>query len=225
MAKIKKPTTKVVLRKDKVLSSGKYPVVLRITFNRKPKYYVLKGDNGTLSAEEHKWNNEIGRFNRDKKSNQFLDRYEMKANEILRELELNDFTFSAFENRYFKKYETDHVTSFIDHLIDKLKAEERLGSANCYKDTRNRIVEFKPNIFFKDINFKFLESFERRLLDKGNSINSIGLYMRTLRAIYNKAVAEEIINGEDYPFKKYKIKTGKPSKRALSKDDIKKLMK
>ena len=159
MAKIKKPTTKIVLRKDKVLSSGEYPVVLRITFNRKPKYYALKGDNGTLSAEVHKWNNEIGRYNRDKKSNQSLDRYEMKASEILKELELGDFTFSAFENRYFKKYETDNVTSFINHLIENLKKEERLGSANCYKDTRNRLGEFKANVFFKDINFFLMLDF------------------------------------------------------------------
>ena len=44
MAKIKKPSVKIVLRKEKVLLSGKYPVMLRITFNRKVKYYVLKGE-------------------------------------------------------------------------------------------------------------------------------------------------------------------------------------
>jgi integrase len=48
--------------------------------------------------------------------------------------------------------------------------------------------------------------------------------MRTLRAVYNKAITEEIINDVNYPFKKYKIKTGNPPKRALSKEDIVKLM-
>ena len=48
--------------------------------------------------------------------------------------------------------------------------------------------------------------------------------MRTLRAIYNKAVSEGLIREDKYPFKKYKIKTGNPSKRALTKDDIVKLM-
>ena len=224
MAKIKKPTSKIVLRKDKVLSSGKYPVVLRITFNRKPKYYVLKGDNSTLSAELNKWNSLIGRFNRDKKSNQFLDQYEMKANEVLRELEFRDFTFIAFEDRYFKKYETESITSFIDHLIAKLKSESRLSSASSYRDTRNRLIEFKLKLSFQDINFRFLEDFERHLREKGNSINSIGIYMRTLRAIYNKAVVEGLIKEENYPFKKFKIKTGNPTKRALTKDDIVKLM-
>ena len=225
MAKIKKPTSKIVLRKDKVLSSGKHPIMLRITFNRKPKYYVLKGNNSTLSSELNKWNSEIGRFNRDKKSNQFLDQYEVKANEVLRELEFGEFTFTAFEDRYFKKYETESITSFIDHLIEELKSENRLSSASSYRDTRNRLTEFKSKISFHDINLKFLEEFERHLQAKGNAINSIGIYMRTLRAIYNKAVSEELIREENYPFKKYKIKTGNPSKRALTKDDMVKILK
>ena len=54
MSKIKKPTVKIVLRKDKKLLSGKHPVYLRIIFNRKVKYYVLKDDTSTISCE---WNN------------------------------------------------------------------------------------------------------------------------------------------------------------------------
>jgi len=69
-----------------------------------------------------------------------------------------------------------------------------------------------------------LQSFEKHLRDKGNSINSIGIYMRTLRAVYNKAIAEEIIQDDNYPFKKYKIKTGNPSRWVLSKEDMIKLM-
>ena len=143
MAKIKKPTTKIVLRKDKILSSGKHPIMLRVTFNRKPKYYVLKGNSATLSSELNKWNSEIGRFNRDKKSNQFLDQYELKAYEVLRQLEHSNFSFSAFEDRYFKKHETESISTFIDHLIEKLKNENRLNSASSYRDTRNRLKEFK----------------------------------------------------------------------------------
>ena len=224
MAKIKKPTVKIILRKDKVLASGKYPVMLRVTFNRKPKYYVLKGENSTLSCELHKWNKDIGRFNRDKKSNQFLDQYELRANEVLRQLGHGDFSFTAFENRYFKKYDTKSITSFFNHLIEKLKTENRLSSASSYRDTRNRLSEYKSDLSFQDIDLRFLESFEKHLQNKGNSINSIGIYMRTLRAVYNKAIAEEIINDANYPFKTYKIKTGNPSKRALSKEDMVKLM-
>ncbi len=220
MARIKKPSVKLVLRKDKTLVSGEYPVMLRITFNRKPKYYALKGENGTISCDLKKWNETIGRFNRNKELNLYLDQYEVRANEVLRELEFSDFTFLAFENKYFKKYEREGVISFINHLIIKLKEENRLGSASSYKDTRNRLLEFKSKIYFNDIDFKFLKNFEKYLIDKGNSINSIGIYMRTLRAVYNKAIAEELIKEEAYPFRKYKIKSGNSTKRALTKKDM-----
>ena len=225
MSKIKKPTVKIVLRKDKKLSSGEHPVYLRITFNRKVKYYVLKDNSITISCEYKKWNTVIGRFNRDKQTNQFLDQYELKANTILRDFEIVEFSFHAFEDRFFKKYDSQNVISFINDLIDKLKSENRIGSAHSYKDTRNRLLEYRPKVLFAEIDLKFLEGLEMYLTDKGNSINSIGLYMRTLRAIYNKAIEAGLIKGDGYPFKKYKIKTGTPTKRALSKEDIIKLMK
>ena len=59
---------------------------------------------------------------------------------------------------------------------------------------------------FEDVSLKFLKKFEKQLADKGNSTSSISIYLRTLRATYNKAVAEELIQQGEYPFKKFKIK-------------------
>ena len=123
-----------------------HPVMLRIIFNRRPKYYVLKGEEETIACLEKKWNAELGRLNLNKELNHFLDHYELRAREVLRELEFVDFTFVAFENKYFKSYDRQKVITFTDHLIEKLTEEGRLGSASSYKDTRNRIIEFKSNI-------------------------------------------------------------------------------
>jgi site-specific recombinase XerD len=224
MARIKKPTIKIVLRKGKTLANGNNPIYLRLTFNRKAKYYVLKGEQETLSCQPKKWNEELGRFNRNKELNHFLDQYELRAKKVLRELESIDFTFVAFENKYFRRYDRQIVISYFDHLIEKLIEERRLGSAYSYKDTRNRINEYKPDIHFQDLDFNFLERFEKHLLAKGNSINSIGIYMRTLRAVFNKAIADDLVKEDLYPFKKYKIKTGNATKRALTKRDMLKII-
>ena len=224
MARIKKPTIKIVLRKGKTLANGNSPIYLRLTFNRKAKYYVLKGEQETLSCQPKKWNEELGRYNRNKDLNHFLDQYELRAKEVLRELESIDFTFVAFENKYFRRYDRQKIISYFDHLIEKLIEERRLGSAYSYKDTRNRITEFKPDIHFQDLDFHFLERFEKHLLAKGNSINSIGIYMRTLRAVFNKAIADDLVKEDLYPFKKYKIKTGNATKRALTKVDMLKII-
>jgi integrase len=64
--------------------------------------------------------------------------------------------------------------------------------------------------------------FEEDLLQRGLKKNSIYVYMRTLRAAYNKAIAEGFIKPDLYPFKSYKVIKFKQEtlKRALKKDDI-----
>jgi integrase len=225
MARIKKPTIKIVLRKDKTLASGKHPVFLRLTFNRKPKYYVLKGEQGTLSCGLKKWNETLGRYSRNKELNHFLDHYELKANKVIRDLENADFTFQHFEEKYFNNYDETKVIPFINGIIEKLFSEKKHGTSDVYRDTRNRIMEFKPKVSFQDINYRFLDEFENHLISKGNSASTVSIYLRTLRAAYNKAIIADVVKMDLYPFKKFKIKSGNASKRALTKKDMQLLMK
>lgn len=224
MARIKKPTIKIVLRKDKILASGDLPVFLRLTFNRKPKYYVLKGEQGTLSCGLKKWNETLGRYNRNKELNQFLDQYELRANQVIRDLENFDFSFQYFEEKYFRNYDETIVVPFINGIIEKLASEKKHGTADVYRDTRNRVIEFKPNISFQEIDYRLLGEFEKHLISKGNSASTVSIYLRTLRAAYNKAIIADVVKMDLYPFKKFKIKSGSATKRALTKKDMKLLM-
>ncbi len=52
-------------------------------------------------------------------------------------------------------------------------------------------------------------------LGKGNSYNGLAGYLRTIRAIFNKALKDGVIEKEFYPFADYKIKTVPIEKRAL----------
>ena len=160
MGHIKKPTIKIVLRKDKELASGKYPVNLRVTFNRKPRYYTLKGDKETMTSDLIKWNEELGRYNRNRELNHFIESYEHRAKAVLDELKNKDFTFPLFESKFFKKYESTKIVDFINSIISKLKSEDKLGNAQVYKDTRNRLMEFNKNVKFEDVSLKFLKKFE-----------------------------------------------------------------
>ena len=225
MARIKKPTIKIILRKDKILASGEHPVFLRLTFNRKVKYFVLKGEQGTLSCEIKKWNEHLGRYNRNKELNHFLDQYELNANQVIRDLENIDFSFQLFEEKYFKNYDETKVVPFINDIIKKLASEKKHGTADVYRDTRNRILEFKPKVSFQDIDYRFLSEFENHLISNGNSASTVSIYLRTLRAAYNKAIVANVVKMDLYPFKKFKIKSGKASKRALTKNDMQLLMK
>ena len=42
---------------------------------------------------------------------------------------------------------------------------------------------------------------------KGNTPNGLAVYLRSIRAIYNRAIKAGIVSEQYYPFKKYTIKT------------------
>ena len=60
--------------------------------------------------------------------------------------------------------------------------------------------------------------------NKGTSVNGLSVYMRTIRAIYNRAIKDGIINKDGYPFREYQIKHEPTAKRAISKDKIQRIM-
>jgi integrase/recombinase XerD len=60
---------------------------------------------------------------------------------------------------------------------------------------------------------------------KGLKPNSIGNYLRSLRALFNKAIKAKIVDRSYYPFFDISIRTEKTQKRAILKEDISKLEK
>lgn len=227
MARIRKPTVKIVLMKHKILQNGEYPIALRVTFDRKSRYFVLKDESKTLSCKVNKWSMEFGRYNRGKDSNSLLTAYENKTTKVLDNLSDTDFTFSRFEDKYFRKQKRIDVFGYFNECIDKLKSDNSLGTAECYRNSLNRIREFTRDrkITFQDIDLNFLERFESHFRNKGNNANSISIYLRTLRAVYNRAIKDNHVSHDLYPFRYFKIRSGYAPKRALSKDSINQLMK
>jgi len=222
MSKIKKPTVKIVLMKHKTLQNGEHPVALRVTYDRKSMYSVLKGGSKTLTCSLNKWNQEFGRYNRNKDLNILLNAYDKKANDVLDGLSDTDFTFSRFESNYFRKRGRTNVFEFIAECIESLRTENRLGSAETYLDTSKRLIEFTKakKITFHDIDEGFLKRFRTFLTKKGNSISTIGIFLRSLRAVFNMAIKENHVSSDLYPFKDFKIQKGKAVRRALTKDSI-----
>jgi site-specific recombinase XerD len=76
----------------------------------------------------------------------------------------------------------------------------------------------------KDIDTKKLQMFIEYCQGKNLTPNGIGYYLRTLRAVFNKAINEEGL--EHYPFKKFNWKPfrNKTKKRAISKEDMIRIM-
>jgi integrase/recombinase XerD len=115
----------------------------------------------------------------------------------------------------------DYTEQLIANMIDLKK----IGNARCYKGVLNIVKTFKQgkNLPFREITTFFLKDFENYILKKGNSINGLSVYMRTIRAIYNQAITDGHADKENYPFQNYKIKTESTAKRAINNDSIQKI--
>jgi site-specific recombinase XerD len=71
----------------------------------------------------------------------------------------------------------------------------------------------------------YLENFEAYLKrTKNQSINTIAIYMRNIRSICNYAIRNDIMDYNNYPFRRYKIKTQKTRHRTIDASDIRKLI-
>jgi site-specific recombinase XerD len=207
-------------------NDGTYPVKLRVTFRRKQQYYPTG-----IDLTDTQWER-VGKpkpredFIRDTK--RLLEAYSDRAERIIREMAT--FSFEEFETRYAgtAKAASDHVFAGFDRYIDQLKREDRAGTASSYQCARNALQAYyqcKVPLTFRDVDSIWLKGFEQWMLSSGNSITTVGIYLRSLRTIYNQALEDGVIARELYPFSKrrYQIPTGRNSKKALDIADIEKL--
>ena len=109
----------------------------------------------------------------------------------------------------------------------ELRVAQRFGTARNYEGVLNILKVFNKNrdVKFNELNHDFLKRFEQFHLSKpGNSRNGLASYMRTIKAIYNKGIKDDIIERDSYPFHKYQIKINPTEKRAINVEYIKKIL-
>lgn len=140
-------------------------------------------------------------------------------------------------NKKYGKRKNDRIRSNINYqlwgpvaiafgeYIKLLETQERIGTSECYFTTLMSLLKYRPGLRFEDITIKFLYEYEQWMLNKNNSYTTIGIYLRSLRSIFNIQIIDRLIPAEIYPFgkRKYQIPTGANVKKALELLDIRKI--
>lgn len=112
-------------RRKKV--SGTYPVKVRITCDRRSKYY----ETGVSLTEE----------------------------------EFKPFNFPVFERRFLQKsYDGAFVETIYNEVINRFRQQDRIGTAENYKLSLRKLLKFKPQLRFEDVDATFLYKFEEWML-------------------------------------------------------------
>ncbi|KAA9349749.1 site-specific integrase [Larkinella humicola] len=207
-------------------NDGTYPVKLRVTFKRKQQYYTTN-----INLTESQWE-KVGKpkpredFIKDTKA--LLETACKRAEKVIRDLPV--FTFEEFETRYAGTVEapSNSVFAGFDRYIEQLTNEGRAGTGSSYRCALNAIQNYhqsKALLSYRDVTPQWLQGFEKWMLSIGNSITTVGIYLRSLRTIYNRAIEDGGIDRENYPFTKrrYQIPTGRNVKKALTLADIEKI--
>jgi integrase/recombinase XerD len=217
---------KLLLDTRRVKSDGNFNIIFRITHFRK----VFTFNSGISVVEKH-WNpqkSEVFKSHPNAKLiNLKLNKdYFLFQDAILRLDE--QFTIEKLRNLIVGKdldAESCTFKTFADKLIKQMFDAKMTGNALVYQTGVNRFIQFcgRDDVKFCEINYSMLVQFQHHLTIQGLKINSISNYFRSLRAIYNKAIKEKLVERSQFPFFDIKIKTEETSKRAISKADIFKL--
>lgn len=141
--------------------------------------------------------------------------------------DLKTFTFEALEKSLeIKSGDFSDALFHFDAYIKDLKESDRIGTASSYELSKKSLISFlkakikkePKSLLFQDITVKFLNDYEKWMTDsKGKSLTTVGIYLRGLRVIFNRAIESKSIDKDLYPFgvKKYEIPASTNPKKAF----------
>lgn len=156
------------------------------------------------------------RIHRDiERLNSIIDNLDRKSYEYS-----SDDIISEFKN-------TDNAKTlfgFMEDVIGRLYQLEHIGTAKNYHAALGSFKRFRgdEDITLEAIDQIMIEDYQEYLKSTGLSSNSISFYMRILRAVYNRAVEQELTK-DCKPFRMVFTGTEKTLKRAISINDIKRI--
>lgn len=149
-----------------------------------------------------------------------------RLTKIDRKLESNGLTYTADDvidefNRYAHEYS---MFNFMEGIIAKLKQNGKVRTSETYKSTLNSLKKFRKDedIMLDCLTSEIMDGYEAWHKSRGVAPNTISFYTRILRAVYNRAVEDDIIENRN-PFRHVYTGVDKTVKRALPLAVIKKI--
>lgn len=222
-------SVEVVLYKQKTLSNGEHPLMLRIIKDRKSSYRSIghscknewwdEKNNRPHKKHPHKLELEI-----------LIQNKKTEAKKLILDSEIEEKEYSSHEVVQQTKKGVNKVSifKFYDEVIERFKKANKVGNAAVYRDSKKALTKFRKDrdLFFPELTPVMLNKMEEYLLGQNVSENSISVYIRTLRSLYNKAIIEGKAKKDNYPFDVYKISklNTKTKKRAITKDLMQKII-
>lgn len=242
----------IALDQRRKKKDGTFPIILRISRDERTlpiptKYSIAARDWDDKKREvksSYKGVTSVSRLNN------ILTSKRTAARDIILKLEDNGnadaLSLAEIKSRIVQQDASGSFFNYADDLIEDLRFAEQFGTARWYEGATSVLKDFingtdkhanngkakgnKKDVYkgkdlkFKDITYNFLMKFETRHYADGNGVNSLSMYMRAIRAIYNKAIKAGLIEKDASPFGNYTISTEPTRKLALDWPWLKKII-
>ncbi len=150
-----------------------------------------------------------------------------RFSKIIRNLDSRGFGYTSDDiigefQRYANEYS---VFKYMENVIIQLKQNGKIRTAEAYKATLSSFKKFRDDedMMLDTLNREVVESYEAWQRLRGIAPNTSSFYMRILRAVYNRAVEEDIVENRSL-FRRVYTGIDKTVKRALPLEMIKKIM-
>ncbi len=181
-------------------------------WNEKCSKLITVSDNSrtdVIRAITRKLNSDMERLDK------IIEHFDSRCRNYSSDDVVAEFQRTKGENTFF---------NFIENVIARLRQLNHIGTAKNYSAALGSFKQFRGNgdISITSIDHILMEDYQAYLTSIGVVPNSISFYMRILRAVYNRAVEQELTE-DRRPFRTVFTGTEKTLKRAISINDIRRI--
>lgn len=174
------------------------PIVLRVTKDSKRLYLPV--------GEKCTWNNwlemckheQSTRVKTDSEKRTQLKKHIANLKPIVYEMtDAGTFSLAKLKD-WYNGISDDNATiySIWDEIIQAKRDEGKAGTARCNVDVRNRFISnMGKEVAFCDIDQKFIQKWVKVMEKKGLCVTTIGISLRTFRAVVNVCIDRKLIKG------------------------------
>jgi len=199
---------------------GTHPIVFRITLNSKSRD-LASGYSCILADWDSKNNSVKPKTDELELMAQRIHDQKITLLEKIRDFELKKpHVTNVQEVKEFLSGTKEKIVTvklFWEQETQRMIKSNRHGNARNYKSAMLGIEKYQTlKVPFSTIDYGWLTKLETKMIQNGLKTNSVAVYMRTLRSIFNGAINSNLTDANNYPFKRYKIKTGSAKPRVIS---------
>ncbi|MBN7799241.1 site-specific integrase [Algoriphagus aestuariicola] len=212
----------LILQNWKPTKNGNFPVVVKVYHNRKRRYFRTG-----VSVHPKHWDEASSQIIGKARENKLVQKLLHKALELAQKIETlhDEFDFDLFSKDFSESsplQSGENFVTFWESVIRDLRKENRNGTADSYENALNKFKKFvgSKSIPIRHITQLTFEKFRIFMVQSGQSTNGIGIYLRSMSAVYGRAIKRKLVKPESDPRDGFKIKTAKTPKKAIKQEEM-----